>query len=129
MRRTLYLSVWLPAGVFFLAVIRFGFGAASPEGLLPMLFSLPAMFMGLAFTWPGGIPLTRALQRMHPLAPRSAYACAAVLCPLTVGAATVGGLLGPIGIWIYAAIVSLPAWLVLWFLQWRARAPRQAAAD
>jgi hypothetical protein len=44
-----------------------------------------------------------------------------------VGAATIGGLFGPIGIWIYAGIVSLPAWLALWFLQWRARIPGPAA--
>ena len=46
---------------------------------------------------------------------------AVVLCPLSVGAATIGGLFGPPGIWIYAGIVSLPAWLVLWLLRWRAR--------
>jgi len=114
MRRTLILSLWLPAGVVLLTVIRFGFGAASPEGLVPMLFSLPAMVIGLAFAWPGGIPLTLALQRLHAHSRPATIACAAVLCPLTVGAATVGGLFGPIGIWIYAGIVSLPAWLVLW---------------
>lgn len=114
MRRTLILSLWLPIGVVLLTVIRFGFGAASPEGLVPMLFSLPAMVIGLAFAWPGGIPLTLALQRLHAHSRPATIACAAVLCPLTVGAATVGGLFGPIGIWIYAGIVSLPAWLVLW---------------
>ena len=114
MRRTLILSLWLPAGVVLLAVIRFGFGPVSPEGLVPMLFSLPAMIIGLAFAWPGGIPLTLALQRLHAHSRPATIACAAVLCPLTVGAATIGGLFGPIGIWIYAGIVSLPAWLVLW---------------
>ena len=125
MRRTLFLSLWLPIGVVLLAVIRFG--AVSPEGLVPMLFSLPAMVIGLAFAWPGGIPLTLALQRLHAHSRPATIACAAVLCPLTVGAATVGGLFGPLGIWIYAGIVSLPAWLVLWFLQRRARRPAAPA--
>ncbi len=129
MRRTLFLSLWLPIGVVLQAVIRFGFGPASPDGLLPMLFSLPAMIMGLAFAWPGGIPLTLALQRLHVLSRPAMYACAAVLCPLTVGAATIGGLFGPLGIWIYSGIVSLPAWLVLWLLKWRARTPGPAASD
>lgn len=114
MRRTLVLSLWLPIGVVLLAVIRFGLGPVSPEGLVPTLLSLPATIIGLAFVWPGGIPLTLALQRLHAHSQPATIACAAVLCPLTVGAATIGGLFGPIGIWIYAGIVSLPAWLVLW---------------
>ena len=60
-----------------------------------MLFSLPAMVFGLVFAWPGGIPLTRALERLHPVSRPATYACAAVLCPLSVGAATIGGLFGP----------------------------------
>ena len=121
MRRTLKLSLWLPIGVVVLSVIRFGFDASVSTGFVPMLFSLPAMAFGLVFAWPGGIPLTRALERLHPVSRPATYACAAVLCPLSVGAATIGGLFGPPGIWIYAGIVSLPAWLVLWLLRWRAR--------
>ena len=100
--------------------IRFGFDPSFSTGFVPMLFSLPAMVFGLVFAWPGGIPLTRALERLHPVSRPATYACAAVLCPLSVGAATIGGLFGPPGIWIYAGIVSLPAWLVLWLLRWRA---------
>ena len=73
------------------------------------------------FTWPAGIPLTAAVRRLHPLSRRAAYGGAAVLGPLTIIAATVGGLLGPIAAWIYAAILSLPAWLVLWVLKRRQR--------
>ena len=121
MIRTLKLSLWLPIGVVVLSVIRFGFDPSFSTGFVPMLFSLPAMVFGLVFAWPGGIPLTRALERLHPVSRPATYACAAVLCPLSVGAATIGGLFGPPGIWIYAGIVSLPAWLVLWLLRWRAR--------
>ena len=67
MRRTLKLSLWLPIGVVVLSVIRFGFDPSSSTGFVPMLFSLPAMVFGLVFAWPGGIPLTRALERLHPV--------------------------------------------------------------
>ena len=96
MRRTLKLSLWLPIGVVVLSVIRFGFDASVSTGFVPMLFSLPAMAFGLVFAWPGGIPLTRALERLHPISRPATYACAAVLCPLSVGAATIGGLFGPL---------------------------------
>ena len=87
MRRTLKLSLWLPIGVVVLSVIRFGFDPSFSTGFVPMLFSLPAMVFGLVFAWPGGIPLTRALERLHPVSRPATYACAAVLCPLSVGAA------------------------------------------
>ena len=128
MKRTLKLSLWLPLGVLVLSVIRFGLDPGFAPGIVQTLVSVPAMIIGLAFTWPGGIPLTRALERLYPLSRPATYVCAAVLCPLTVGAATVGGLFGPPGIWIYAGIVSLPAWLVLALLKWRARRGGHAAS-
>ena len=97
MIRTLKLSLWLPIGVVVLSVIRFGFDPSFSTGFVPMLFSLPAMVFGLVFAWPGGIPLTRALERLHPVSRPATYVCAAVLCPLSVGAATIGGLFGPPG--------------------------------
>ena len=89
MRRTLELSLWLPIGVH--RLFKFD---RQPS----MLFSLPAMILGLVMAWPGGIPLTLARRRLHHHSRPLAYGCAAVLCPLSVGAATVGGLFGPIGI-------------------------------
>ena len=103
------LSLWLPIGVLVASLFRFDLQPSS-------LFSLPAMILGLVMAWPGGIPLTLALRRLHHHSRPLTYGCAAVLCPLSVGAATVGGLFGPIGIWIYAGVVSLPAWLVLWLV-------------
>ena len=41
----------------------------------PMLFSLPAMVFGLVFAWPGGIPLTRALEPGHLPAPAPHRRC------------------------------------------------------
>ena len=128
MRRTLLLSSWLPFGMVVLALARLAFDPGFAPGPAAVM-ALPAMVMGLAFTWPAGIPLTLALERLHPRSPPLAVVCAAVLCPLSVAAVTVGGLFGPIGIWAYAGIVSLPAWLSLGLLAGieRLRATRQAS--
>lgn len=107
MRRALLLSLWLPAGVVLLALLRFG-----PA---PLLSASPAALVGLVAAWPGGLPLTLVLQRLHARSRPAALACGAILGPLAVFGATVGGLFGPLGIWIYAGVVSLPAWFVLWF--------------
>ena len=83
----------------------------------------PAPMMAIAvvllfvFTWPAGIPLTAALRRLHSHSRFATYACTAVLGPLTAAAATVGGVLGPIAVWSYASVLSLPAWLVLWLFR------------
>ena len=119
--RTLLLSLWLPLAVAARAVVRFGPGAVlEPTPLMAM--AVGTLFV---FTWPAGIPLTAAVRRLHARSPRAAYACAAVLGPLTTAAATIGGLLGPIAVWLYALVLSVPAWLVLWLL---ARRQPQAAA-
>ena len=77
----------------------------------------------------GAIPSSgKAASKPNPREDRSfrrfgTYACAAVLGPLTAAAATVGGVFGPIAVWIYASVLSLPSWLVLWLLEWRRAAP------
>lgn len=120
MWRTLLLSAWLPIGMVVLGLLRLAFDPGMAPGPAAVM-ALPAMVVGLAFTWPAGIPLTLALERLHPRSRPLALACAAVLCPLSVAAVTIGGLFGPIGIWAYAGIVSLPAWLVLGLLAGFAR--------
>ena len=116
MGRTLLLSLWLPLAVVAQAVVRFGFGAV-PAPPMPGPMMAAAIVPLFVFAWPAGIPLTAAVRRLYPLSQAAAYGCAAVLGPLTTYAATVGGLLGPIAVWIYAAILSLPAWLVLAILK------------
>ena len=120
MGRTLLLSLWLPLAVAAQAFLRFGFsGLPAPAMPAPMIAA--AIVPLFLFTWPAGIPLTLAVRRLYPRSRTAAYGCAAVLGPLTTAAATVGGLLGPIAVWIYAAVLSLPAWLVLWVLSRRQR--------
>ena len=121
MGRTLVLSLWLPLAVVAQAVVRFGFGAI-PAPPMPGPMMAAAVVPLFVFTWPAGIPLTMAVRRLYPRSQAAAYGCAAVLGPVTIYAATVGGLLGPVAVWIYAAILSLPAWLVLWVLSSRQRA-------
>ena len=118
MGRTLLLSLWLPLAVVAQAVVRFGFGAI-PASPMPGPMMAAAIVPLFVFAWPAGIPLTMAVRRLHSRSAAAAYGCAVVLGPLTTYAATVGGLLGPIAVWIYAAILSLPAWLVLWVLSRR----------
>ena len=120
MGRTLLLSLWLPLAVAAQAFVRFGFSPIPAPSMLGMMTA--AIVSLFVFTWPAGIPLTAAVRRLHPLSPPAAWGCAAVLGPLTTGAATVGGLLGPVAVWIYASILSLPAWFVLWVLSRRQRA-------
>lgn len=126
MGRTLLLSLWLPLGVAAQALVRFGFERGQAE--MPLAWMPTAIFTLLVFAWPAGIPLTAAVRRLHPRSRPAAYGCAAVLGPLTVYAATVGGLLGPIAVWIYAAVLSLPAWLLLWLLTSRGRRAAPQAA-
>ena len=121
MGRTLLLSLWLPLAVVAQAVVRFGFGAI-PVPPMPGPMMAAAIVPLFVFAWPAGIPLTMAVRRLYPRSQAAAYGCAAVLGPVTAAAATVGGLLGPVAVWIYAAILSLPAWLVLWVLSSRHRA-------
>jgi len=116
MGRTLLLSLWLPLAVVAQAVVRFGFGAI-PAPPMPGPMMAAAIVPLFVFTWPAGIPLTIAVRRLYPLSQPAAFGCAALLGPLTTAAATVGGLLGPVAVWIYAAVLSLPAWSVLWLLK------------
>lgn len=115
MGRTLLLSLWLPLAVVAQAVVRFGFSAI-PAPAMPAPMMAAAMVPLFVFAWPAGIPLTMAVRRLHQRDRVAAYGCAAVLGPLTTAAATVGGLLGPVAVWLYAAVLSLPAWFVLWVL-------------
>lgn len=116
MGRTLLLSLWLPLAVVAQAFLRFGF-SAMPAPPMPGPMMAQAIVPLFVFAWPAGIPLTMAVRRLHRRDRVAAYGCAAVLGSLTTYAATAGGLLGPAAVWIYAAILSLPAWFVLWLLK------------
>ena len=116
MGRTLLLALWLPLAVAAQAFLRFGF-STMPLPPMPGSMMTAAIVPLFVFAWPAGIPLTMAVRRLHQRDRVAAFGCAAVLGPLTIAAATVGGLLGPVAVWIYATVLSLPAWFVLWLLK------------
>ena len=105
---------WLPLGILVITLVR-GLGfLGEPTALL---YALPSLLV----TAPFGLPLALACRLIHGLQrPRMAWITFAVLAPITAAASIVAGLLGPIGIAIYAAVLSLPAWLLYAVFRWRA---------
>ena len=110
MVRTIIFSLWLPVLVLAASFVRFGFGApADGPGLIGIL-------MLIALTWPAAIPLTVAIRLINGRAPVLSYVCALLLGLGSAYMATVGGLLGPVGVVVYTIVASLPAWIVLGIL-------------
>ena len=107
----LFALLWLPLGILFVTVVR-----GMP------IFIEPQAWLALAVVAPFGLPLAlacRALRRAgHPV---SAWATFVVLAPATAVAALFAGLLGPLGIAIYAIVLSLPAWAVYAIFRHRQR--------
>ncbi len=130
--RIILWSTWLPIAIMLLAWLRFsalgpGLGAERPELDIEALEILRLF----AVTTPCAIPLTIALRQLFRRARNTAIAFGIVLIPLTTMGATVGGILGPLGIALYSLIPAIPAWLavaiiVTWYQRRKAR--RQSAA-
>ena len=110
--RLLAICLWLPLAILVLSVIRFGGlpTAASLGGPLAVGAMVGSMVL---FTWIAAIPLTVGLALLYRRARIVAYVCGAVLAPITVFGALLGGLFGPIGIVAYALVFSAPAWIAL----------------
>ncbi|MDD9963942.1 MAG: hypothetical protein OXU70_17845 [Gammaproteobacteria bacterium] len=104
---------WLPLGILVITLLR---GLSFPSDPTALLSALPSLLV----TAPFGLPLAWACRLIHGLQrPRMAWIAFAVLAPITAAASIVAGLLGPIGIAVYAAVLSLPAWLLYAVLRWR----------
>ena len=100
---------WLPAGILVASLSRGMAPPITPE----TLFMLPMALMSLAITAPCGLPLALAFRKIWRMgSTRAAWTTFAILAPLTSFAALFAGLLGPIAIAIYAAVLSVPAWIV-----------------
>ncbi len=106
------ICLWLPLGILLLSVIRFG-GLPTDGGLGGPLAVGAMVGSMVLFTWIAAIPLTVALALLYRRARFLAYACGAVLGPITVFGALIGGLFGPIGIVAYPLVFSAPAWIAL----------------
>ena len=104
---------WLPLGILVITLLR---GPLFTGQVMGLLSALPSLLV----TAPFGLPLAWACRLIHGLQqPRTAWITFAVLAPITAAATIVAGLLGPIGIAVYAAVLSLPAWLLYALLRWR----------
>ena len=112
--------LWLPAGVMASAAVRFIPDAtASPgPGMWPLTLLMSAG--SLVFVAPCGLPLALGCRRLWRLGYRRAAWMAGIgLGAVTVAASLVAGLLGPLAIAIYAAVLSLPVWVAWWWLAGR----------
>ena len=104
--------LWLPAGVAAQAALRFGpsAGAFADSG------EAMAALGSLAVTVPCGLPLALGCRRLWRLGyRRGAWAVGIGLGVLTIPATVFAGLLGPVAIAAWAALLSVPVWLAwLW---------------
>lgn len=114
--------LWLPAGIVGQAAVRFPpaqlflqHPGGPMSGALDLLFSLlPAAL--------GGLPLALGCRRLWRLGRRrSASATGIALGLVSVFAALVAGLLGPVAIVAVSAVLSLPVWAAAWWLTRRDR--------
>ena len=110
--RLLVFALWLPLAILVVSAIRFGGLPLPVEEGEPLIVAAMVASMVL-FTWLAALSLTLAVTRLHRRVRVLAYACGAVLAPLTIAAALIGGLFGPVGIVLYALVISLPAWIAL----------------
>ena len=111
--------LWLPAGVMATAVVRFGPGTGSvPPGMWMMAMLMSAG--SLVFVAPCGLPLALGCRRVWRLGyHRGAWWAGIGLGAVTVVASLLAGLLGPLAIAVYAAVISLPVWIAGWWLAHR----------
>ena len=112
--------LWLPAGVAATAAVRFGPQHGLPEAF-GMWVTMVVMSAGsLVFVAPCGLPLALGCRRLWRLGyRRGAWWAGIALGAVTVAASLVAGLLGPVAIAVYAAVLSLPVWIACWWLKRR----------
>ena len=104
--RAIVFALWLPVAVLLVSLLRFGI-----EGMTSMDSRTFVQLVVLG--WPSGIPVTLSVLLLHRRVRLLAYICAVILAPFSVLGFILGGLAGPIGVLVYAVVVSLPAWVVL----------------
>lgn len=103
--------LWLPGALVVQSFMRGHESATDPSALMSLVPIMPA-----------GVPLVVACLVMRANGTRRAHWVSfAVLAPVTIIAGLAGGLLGPIGAFLYSSVVSLPAWAVALMMRLRAR--------
>ena len=105
--------LWLPIGIIVASLLR-GFSIPPVDALLTLWPTLPS-----------GLPLAVATYLIRREGYRTtAWVSAAVLGIISIYAAILGGLFGPLGIVIFAMVICLPSWVifgVIRFLKFRQR--------
>ncbi len=113
--------LWLPAGVMATAVVRFLPWTGPAPALGMWVMQLLMSVLSLVFVAPCGLPLALGCRRLWRLGyRRAAWRAGIGLGAVTVLASLVAGLLGPLAIAVYAAVISLPVWIAWSWLR-RAR--------
>lgn len=110
--RILVIPLWLPLAILVVSAIRFG-GLPVDASVNGAAFVVATVGSMIVFTWVAAWPLTLAVTFLHRRVRVLAYLFGAVLAPITVFGAVVGGLFGPIGIVAYPLAISAPAWIAL----------------
>ena len=109
--------LWLPAGVVAVAAGRFAGDGGSATELAMGLLMVPMMVVSLVPVAPCGLPLALGCRRLWRLGYRRAAWTAGIgLGAATVVASLVAGLLGPVAIAVYAAVLSVPVWIAWYWL-------------
>ena len=109
--------LWLPAGVVAVAAGRFGEDGGSAVELAMGLLMVPMMVVSLVPVAPCGLPLALGCRQLWRLGYRRAAWMAGIgLGAATVVASLVAGLLGPVAIAVYAAVLSMPVWIAWYWL-------------
>ena len=114
----LFALTWLPAGFYIASAVATG------------EMSWPAdsdAWLHLAVLAPGGLPLALACGRLRRRGHGdAALAALGVLVPVTAAGSVEVNLFGLLAVIIYAALVSLPAWLLYACLRFHRRAVRRS---
>ncbi len=95
--------LWLPAGLLADEFLRTG----SAEQVVT-----PSSLMELPAVAPFGLPLALTCRRLN----RSGYPGPALMAWLALGAASAGGLFGPLPVGVQALAACLPVWVLTWWL-------------
>ncbi|MDE0309919.1 MAG: hypothetical protein OXI60_08845 [Acidiferrobacterales bacterium] len=123
--RTFLYSVWVPLSIVVLYLIQFGLKGFDLQSTASFLPRDTHTYLATLVSWPCGMPLTYAFQKLFRNNRKTAFFTVVVFAPLCAMAATVGGLLGAVGVALYTLIVSLPVWLIYFIAkgisQWRQR--------
>lgn len=115
--KALLYSVWLPLSIILIAFVRIYVLHPESYALAANVFPPPKEITFLfLMTTPSAVPVTIALQLIYRRARKTAFVVGAFTVPLAGIAGLIGGLLGPIGIFLYIQVAGLPAWITLGIL-------------